>query len=63
MALWIGSEIYLTKVGEQVAHFVERIWAIGETGGKEESDGGKEGVPTNKPRGKEGGREEEQMDE
>lgn len=56
MALWIGLEIYLTKVGEQVAHFVERIWAMGETGGKEESERGEEGG-TNKQAARERERE------
>lgn len=51
IALWIVWEIYLTKLSEQVAGFEERIWAIGETGGKEVREvGGKEGVQTNKPR-------------
>lgn len=59
MALWIGWEIYLSKLGEQVAYFVERIWAIGETGGKEERE--KEGVQTNKPRGRERGRADGRM--
>lgn len=61
MALWIGLEIYLTKVGEQVAHFVERIWAMGETGGKEESERGEEGG-TNKQAARERKRERGRAD-
>lgn len=53
MALWFGSEIYLTKVDEQVAHFVERIWAMGETGGEEEIEmGGRSGYRQTSREGK-----------
>ncbi len=63
MALWIGWEIYLSKLGEQVAYFVERIWAIGETGGKEEREGEGGGTDKQAAREREKEREEEQMDE